>query len=334
MRGNGRNRQWLLNAVVLALSLVSLSACVTGTSNTPDASANPLEGFRPTGLSSGDVLDIVFFRTGRSAQTAYRIQPGDRIRVDVFGHPDLSRENLLVLPDGQVSLNGVPSVSAKGLTPQQLSERLAAVYRQRQIRDPVVSVTLTEADIRIGSLTRLANDNQGRFLVEVNRGNDLDLPYIDPIPLPGTLQELQDRVKAAYDDLFEGSVEVTVNLRDRLDPRVFVLGQVGTAGAVDYRSPMTAYMAIGAAGGFAPTANASEVRLLRLAADGRMVTRRLMLRKGLEGALTVDNDIVLQDNDIIYVPATGVAVTNLRIEQYIRNMLPTAVGFGLAYDVN
>jgi protein involved in polysaccharide export with SLBB domain len=313
---------------------LALAACATGTSRTPPVTQNPLEGFRAPGLSSGDVLDIVFFRTGRSAGSDYRIQPGDRIRVDVFGHPDLSRENVLVLPDGTLSLNGVPSLSAVGLTPRELSGRLADAYRRRQIRDPVVAVSLTEADIRVGSLTRLANDNQGRFLVEVNRGGSIDLPYIQPIAFPSTLEQLQREVQLAYDSIFGGSVEVTVNLRDRLDPRVFVLGEVETAGQVAYRSPMTAFMAISGAGGFTPAANASQVRLLRLGPDGRLVTRRLALRRGFEGALRIDEEIALLDNDIIYVPATGVAITNQRIEQYIRNMLPTAVGFGLAYDVN
>ena len=95
---------------------------------------------------------------------------------------------------------------------------------------------------------------------------------------------------------------------------------------------MTPLMAISGAGGFQNTANSADVRLFRLQLDGRYAAQTLTLRRGVNGAVDLSNEVALHPRDILYVPKTGIAVANLWVEQHIRNMLPTNVGFGLGYQ--
>ncbi len=324
-------RSAVLRGLILLVPLL-MAACATAPSLPADGAK--VADFRTAGLGPGDLLEVTFFPTGTSATEAYRIRPGDVLGIQVFGHPEISRNDVLVLPDGSVALDGVPFIKAASLTPQELASVLTGLYKERQLRNPIVSIALKSADLRVQSLTEPSLNMNNRFQITLDQSGAIDLPFIDPIAATGTIDALQRDVSSAYEKEFGGLIDVTVNLRDRLPPRVLVAGEVNMPGAVPYRRPMTAFMAVAGAGGFSTRAKASEVRLLRVGDDGLYRIVPLNLRRGFEGQLLTGGDIALNEQDIIYVPATGVAITNTRIEQYIRKMLPTAVGFGVSYDAN
>lgn len=316
----------------MAIAMLAVMSCATSPTVAPEGTT--IANYQGFGLGPGDILEITFFPTGETSLDTYRIRPGDILSVQVFGHPDISRDEVLVLPDGSVALDGVPFVRATGKTPNELAEELTRAYRGRQLRQSLVSVSLRAADVRVQSLTTPSLNMNNRFEITIDEEGVIDLPFIEPVSTAGGLSAIMERVSDAYDEEFAGLVDVTINLKRRLPPRVFVMGQVLQPGEVPFRRPMTAFMAVGGAGGFAPTANASEVRLLRAGEDGLYRVVELDLRRGLEGQLLSSGDVALRDQDIIYVPMSGVVVTNTRIEQYIRNMLPTNAVFGLTYDVS
>lgn len=74
--------------------------------------------------------------------TSYRIQAGDVLQLSVWHEPDLTKD-VLVLPDGWVSLPLVGEVRAAGATVadlrQQLTQRLSAY-----IPDPTVTVSVLQ----------------------------------------------------------------------------------------------------------------------------------------------------------------------------------------------
>ncbi|MEM6277659.1 MAG: polysaccharide biosynthesis/export family protein [Pseudomonadota bacterium] len=314
------------------VAVLLLAAC--GTSPDLPKTGAIIAGYDGLGVGPGDILEITFFPTGATSDRAYLLRPGDVLSVQVFGHPDISRDEVVVLPDGTVALDGVPQAVATGKTPNDLAEELTAAYRRRQLRDAVVSVSVKAADVRVQSLTTPSLNMNNRFEITVDQEGVIDLPFIDPVSTQSGLRAIQDRVRQAYDAEFAGLVDVTVNLKRRLPPRVFVVGQVVDPGEVAFRRPMTTFMAVSAAGGFAPTANASEVRVLRADRDGTFQIVALDLRRGLEGQLLSSGDFALRDQDIVYVPMSGVVVANTRVEQFIREMLPPNLGLGLVYDVS
>lgn len=73
----------------------------------------------------------------------YVIGPLDRVSVEVFGVPELSR-TVQVDASGQMALPLIGSVEASGKTPAQLSSVITQRLSGRYVRDPRVIVNLTE----------------------------------------------------------------------------------------------------------------------------------------------------------------------------------------------
>jgi polysaccharide biosynthesis/export protein len=87
---------------------------------------------------------------------AYKIGPQDMLRIDVWKEPDISRL-VPVRPDGKITLPLLNDVQAAGLTPLQLSAKIAEGLR-KYITSPQVTVGVTEINSRrifvTGEVTR------------------------------------------------------------------------------------------------------------------------------------------------------------------------------------
>lgn len=73
----------------------------------------------------------------------YIIQPGDKLSIKFFFNPELNEENLVVRPDGLISLQLVNEIQAAGLTPVQLKSLLAEKYTG-QLKNPEIAVIVRE----------------------------------------------------------------------------------------------------------------------------------------------------------------------------------------------
>jgi protein involved in polysaccharide export with SLBB domain len=104
--------------IMLVLSLVECGAAVQGT---------PPVG-SPGGPSGG--------AADRVPGPEYRIQVGDRLEIKFFYSPELN-EQVIVRPDGRISLQLIPEVVVTNLTlamlAKQLTERYAADLNQPQV---------------------------------------------------------------------------------------------------------------------------------------------------------------------------------------------------------
>ena len=69
----------------------------------------------------------------------YTLGPGDKLRVVVFGQDGIS-STYIVDAGGNVSLPLIGSVPARGITTQQLSQRIAERLKQGYVREPHVTV--------------------------------------------------------------------------------------------------------------------------------------------------------------------------------------------------
>jgi polysaccharide export outer membrane protein len=74
----------------------------------------------------------------------YRIGVADVIEVIVWNEPNFSRE-VVVRPDGKISLPAVGDVQAEGLTPEAFTEHLQKVLVQ-YIKTPKVSVVIKQVN--------------------------------------------------------------------------------------------------------------------------------------------------------------------------------------------
>jgi polysaccharide biosynthesis/export protein len=75
------------------------------------------------------------------AQWPYMLDSGDRLRVVVFGQDGLTNSYVLDA-SGQIDMPLIGPVPARGLTTDQLSERLSDMLRQGFIREPHVAVEI------------------------------------------------------------------------------------------------------------------------------------------------------------------------------------------------
>ena len=74
----------------------------------------------------------------------YLVGPFDTLSIDVFGIPELSREQVQADASGSISVPLVGNVSAAGKTPDQLAREIDQMLRGQYVRNPQVSVNLVE----------------------------------------------------------------------------------------------------------------------------------------------------------------------------------------------
>lgn len=124
MTGLGRR---LLTVLVLGIGL-TLAAC--GGGQTAGTLATPM----PTGNGvDGEVTPQ------RLAAPAYTLDSGDRLRVVVFRHEDLSGE-FEVDGSGSFAMPLIGEVDAAGLSTRQLEQRIAERLRDGYLVDPQISI--------------------------------------------------------------------------------------------------------------------------------------------------------------------------------------------------
>lgn len=73
------------------------------------------------------------------------IGPLDTITVDVFGIPELTRDDVQVDASGRIAMPLVGTLDAGGKTAQELSASIAEALRRAHVRDPDVTVNIRES---------------------------------------------------------------------------------------------------------------------------------------------------------------------------------------------
>lgn len=71
----------------------------------------------------------------------YYLQPGDKLDITFYQNPELN-ENVVVRPDGRISLQLIDELQVAGLTPTQVKELLRGKYTP-YLKNPMPSVSIT-----------------------------------------------------------------------------------------------------------------------------------------------------------------------------------------------
>lgn len=317
----------LAGSAMLAL----LAACASS----PEFVSSPLPAPQATAevlsLVPGDVVEVNFFPTGAHTAAAYRVMAGDLLRIDVADHPELTRERVLVLSDGTITVPAAPQLAVAGATLAEIGAELAQHYRRVYVRDPQVVVSVEQGDSRLRSLINrrgLAGSSE-TYLHEISPSGWLSLPVIAPVDARRPLEQVREDIVRAYREQFGDQLEITLNLRQSKPRTVHVIGEVAKPGDVEYRTRLNALAAVASAGGFLSTAHTSRVVLFRYHPDGSHSQWLLDLDRALARAEQVNARIAVRPDDVIFVPKTGVALANDAVEQYVRRMIPLPVGVGI-----
>jgi len=175
---------------------------------------------------------------------------------------------------------------------------------------------------------------EGKKLTPVIRPDGyISLPYIEEEVKAGGLtpRELKNKLT----DLFSRRVvdpEVTVMVTQARPPKVYILGEVRNPVSLEIHNTTTAMQAIAQAGGFNEKAAKSSVIIVRIREDGHLVAIRITPEvHGPAAPLLALNNVLLEPNDIIFVPKTFIAEISTFFEEHINKILASVVGAASLY---
>ncbi|MBI3248622.1 MAG: polysaccharide export protein [Deltaproteobacteria bacterium] len=125
--------------------------------------------------------------------------------------------------------------------------------------------------------------------------------------------------------------EVVVSVFKFSEKKIYVAGEVGKPGMVEYQKGLTPLQAIVAVGGFRDTAMVDSIILIRPVDNSVPIARKI----DLATVLTDGNRewVHLAPHDVIYVPRTPIAEANLWVKQNLVDLIPFFRGTGMSYGI-
>ena len=257
-------------------------------------------------LRVDDRVDLIYRLTREETATPYKLNVGDEIRVESFTDADLNRDNLILQPDGTITLRLLGQVHATGRTVTQLRDTLDELYK-KYYKVPAITVTPLKVNTKLEDLRatvdrRAGIGGQSQF-VRITPEGTIALPALGTVPAQGlTLPELQQELNERYRQGIEG-IEVIPVLMERAPRYVYVLGEVNTPGRFELVGPTTALQAISMAGSWRVGANLRQIVVFRRGDDWRLLATMINLEGALFGRQPCpQGEIWIDDSDVVIVP--------------------------------
>jgi polysaccharide export outer membrane protein len=283
-----------------------------------------------------DELHLVYRVTREETTAPYKLNVGDEVRVESFTDPDLDRD-LIIQPDGTITLRLLGQVPATGRTVPQLRDALEKMYL-KYYKVPAITVTPLQVNTKLEDL-RATVDN--RFGLG-GQGIDAKVTPEGTIALPVlgsavwaqglTLNELKVELNERYHEEIEG-IEVVPVLSQRAPRYVYVVGEVPRPGRFELQGPTTALQAISLAGGWNVGAHLRHVVVFRRGEDWRLLATRINLLGALYGHQPCPRgEIWLNDSDVVVVPKHPILVIDDLIELVFTRGVYGVVPLGFSLD--
>ncbi len=264
-------------------------------------------------LRVDDRLDMTYRLTRDETPNPYRLNVGDEIQVESFTDPDINR-NLLIQPDGTITLRLLGQVHATGLTVTQLRDSLEKLYK-KYYKIPAITVTPLKVNTKLEDLRavidrRAGIGGQSQF-VRITPEGTVSLPAIGTVPAQGlTLPELQEELNERYRQVVEG-IQIIPILAERAPRYVFVVGEVNNPGRFELTGPTTAIQAISMAGSWRVGANLRQIVVFRRGDDWRLLATAINLEAALFGNQPCPpGEIWIDDSDIVIVPKSKILIAD------------------------
>jgi protein involved in polysaccharide export with SLBB domain len=107
-----------------------MTAPAPASNTTSVAASNPIAASNPVALSN---------KAAPQLDAGYRVGPGDKVRITVYGEKDLSND-YDIDGSGNLSFPLIGTVKVGGLTLSQLESTLAVRLSKKYLRDPQISI--------------------------------------------------------------------------------------------------------------------------------------------------------------------------------------------------
>ncbi len=286
-------------------------------------------------LRVDDLLEFVFRVTRDETPNAYEINVGDELIIESATDRDL-RRNLIVLPDGTITLPLLGQIRAANRTIPQLREDLDEHYK-KYYKVPSITVTAIKVDTQLEDLRYTVSGRSGfggqLLSSRVTPEGTIQLPAVGSVPAQGlTLDEFSRELNARFNDKIEG-VEVIPVLTQRAPRYVYVLGEVRLPGRYTLEAPTTVMQAISMAGSYNNGAHIAQIVVFRRADDWRLIATTVNLRNAMLGKVPCPSgEIWLSDADLIIVPKSRLLWTTDMIDLIFTRGLYGIVPFTSTYS--
>lgn len=273
----------------------------------------------------------------------YRLGPGDVLDISVWRRPELSRQNVIVAPDGVISMPQVGILNVNGMTIAETTSEIQTIL-SRGYENPEVSL-----------LVREYHNNKAFVLGRVSQPGVVNFPgngtLLEALALAGGLPHIgKDTFLTKCAIIRDNDTVIWIDLRDLLDhgnmalnakimnndvifipeaedEMAMVLGEVRQAGPVMLKRGLNVIDALMRSGGYTEEANLEKVFILRPNGNQgsiEQINLKVMLETG-----DLSQNYALQKDDIVYVSPTGMRKFNYAMEQ----LLPSLSVLSLSTDI-
>jgi len=217
-----------------------------------------------------------------AATDDYVVGDGDTLQISVWDSPELSGSNIIVRPDGKITLPNVGDVTASGFTPEDLSKKLAekleAVVKKAIVTVTVMGITNNKVYVFGGGVDKTVQGATysgvhflpGRttilkFLCRLGNLSNADLKrtYIvrDGNRLDVDIYSLFVKGDMSKDIFLKA--EDIIYMPDNELNKMYIMGAVNQPRYLFYREGIRILDAILEAGGFTKFAKENDVLVLR-----------------------------------------------------------------------
>jgi protein involved in polysaccharide export with SLBB domain len=295
----------------------------------------------------GDEFKVFFDVNPKPTEGEYLISVGDRLRLEFLDDPAHSG-TVTVRPDGRISLPEAGSMMAAGRTVDALARKIQQRYARvlslgsftqgsvgPVVSKPQVTVDVVKSHSPLDRFIAMIGEppNNRSLTTRVLPDGTISLPLLRPVHAVGyPLEQLRHDIDDRYASL---GLDVTVSLIPLLlrTGSTMVIGEVPRPGRISLDRPHTVLTAVAQAGGVLPTGSMESVRVVYVAGDDKPRVRQINLKEVIND-LKVEDDMIVPDNSVIYVPPTELTTAN-RLAKTIAGILQIqGWGFSGAYVID
>lgn len=268
----------------------------------------------------------------------YRVGPGDILKIVFWKQFSADEYEVLVRQDGTLSFSMVDDLKVSGLTTTELdnllTQRLSRYFKSPRI-DIMVKEYHSQEVLVMGAINTLTRQPTGPGVYILKKPTRIvELLTIAGGPRPtANLKKVAVTRKNGttlylniYKAIFQSdaSQDIPIYPGDSIFvpetsegvSKVYVFGEVKNPGVYDLKEGMSVLEAIGKAGSFSPDAVIRSTRLVRGDLSRPEVIPVDFKRFFQKGDLS--SNLILQNNDIIYVPKTRIA----SVAYFLKNLKP------------
>ena len=292
---------------------------------------SPLHLFPEYKLAPGDVLDVLYQIRTWEVKEEFRLVVDDLVEVKFIDLPDLDQSQN-VRPDGKITMPYLGEVMVAGRTVAELTTEFNKMYG-KILRKPNIYVTVPRFSSHIKELKAdLHTAPRGLSrLVTIRPDGYCTFPMVGDVLVAGrTIPKIHDILDARYQKILPG-LHVDLFLERHSGSVVYVLGQVGKAGAYAVAKPITVLEAITLAGGYTTEANLDKVVVFRRCKQDYVATK-----VEVKGTLVTAKDSMffyLRPDDIVHVPRRGLATAAETVKNVMDILTFRGWSIGLGGDL-